>query len=631
MRSILSRPFGLLALAGTLLAAPCQADNAAPNAKLNKPIDNVTFQDAAGKPFALHDLKDKKAVVIVFMSFDCPVSTGYSQTLAALFQEYGDKGVAFLGVSVNEDESAAELAQRVKEFAIPFPVFKDAKGAAADALKAEVTPEAFVLDHHFILRYRGRIDNGYAARLKKNLNVTSHDLRRSLDELLAGKPVSEPATVAVGCPIRRAPTVPATGKVTYHKDVLPILQKHCQECHRPGAVGPFSLMTYKNAVNWAADIKEYTQSRKMPPWKPAEGVPFHNERRLSDPELTTLAAWVDGGTPEGDPKDAPPPKQFTEGWQLGQPDLVLQPKEEFVLGPSGRDLFRVFVLPTNLPEDRYVVAIEVRPSNPRVVHHTLNFIDTTGQGRKLEEAAQAKEKGKKETDVDRGPGYSMAMGVGFLPQGGLSGWAPGQLARHLPEGYGFFLPKGADVVVQVHYHRNGRVEKDRTAIGLYFAKSNEGMKRFKGGVLPGRFIAIPAGEEHFKVTGSLPVVQDCLLHSIMPHMHLLGKEIKVTLRTPDGNRATLIHIKDWDYNWQETYFLKKPLALKAGSTLEVEAVYDNSAKNPNNPFNPPRLVTFGEQTTNEMCFVFLGATSDGPGRSPFGGRQRERPAEEKKP
>jgi hypothetical protein len=191
------------------------------------------------------------------------------------------------------------------------------------------------------------------------------------------------------------------------------------------------------------------------------------------------------------------------------------------------------------------------------------------------------------------------------------------MARQLPEGYGFYLPKNSDVIVQVHYHRNGRVEKDRIAIGLYFARKTEGMKRFKGGVIAGRFIAIPAGSERFKVTGDVKVVEDCLLHSVMPHMHLIGREIKVTLKEPEGDARTLLNITDWDYNWQETYFLKQPMKLKAGSVLTVDAVYDNSARNPNNPNNPPRLVTFGEQTTNEMCFVFLGATSEGPSRSPF--------------
>ncbi|MEX2286502.1 MAG: hypothetical protein WD648_05380, partial [Planctomycetaceae bacterium] len=357
-----------------------------------------------------------------------------------------------------------------------------------------------------------------------------------------------------------------------------------------------------------------------PPWKIAQGAEFRNDRRMTEKEIATIAAWVDDGTPEGNPSDAPSPRQFTDGWQLGQPDLVLATRQEFVLGPGGRDLFRVYVLPTELPEDKFVVAFEVKPRNARVVHHTLNFIDTTGQGRQLEQKGQEAEKKKSESDYDRGPGYSVAMGVGFFPQGGLGGWAPGQLPHQLPAGYGFKLPKGADVVVQCHYHRNGRVEHDRLQIGLYFAKNSDAMKAYKGGVIPGRLLAIPAGSASFKVVGSTTASQDCVLHSIMPHMHLIGRQIKVTMKPPEGEKQTLLNIDDWDYNWQETYFLKDPIAVKAGTVLDVEAVYDNSNANPNNPNSPPRMVIFGEQTTDEMCFVFLGATSDGPGRSPFGRR-----------
>ncbi len=627
----------VLALAACLtLQASARGDEGA--ARLGTKIADFSLKDAAGKPVVLRDLKEKKAVVVVFLSFDCPNSTGYSPVLADLAKRYADKGVSFLGVCRADAEDAAALAKHAGEFKLGFPLLRDDNGAAVEALKAETTPEAFVLDHNFVLRYRGRIDDGYNARLKKNLIIRNHDLKNALDELLAGKPVSRPLTKAVGCPIGVDKNVAKAGAVTYHRDVLPVLQNHCQGCHRPGEVGPFSLMTYKQAVNWASDVKEYTQSRKMPPWKITEGVAFHNERRLTDRELATLASWADGGTPEGDAKDAPPARQFTEGWQLGTPDLVLTPKDDFVLGPGGRDLFRCYVLPTGLTEDKYVVALEVKPGNARILHHTLNYIDLAGQGRRLEEEAQAKEKDKKEGEYDRGPGYSVAMGVGFAPRGGLSGWAPGQLSRTLPEGYGWLLPKGSDVIVQAHYHRDGRVEKDRSSLGLYFAKKSAGMKPFKGGLIGGEFPrvlgifqGIPANQEHCKVTGAVPVLQDCTLHSIMPHMHLIGREIKVTLEAPGASSKTLLAIKDWDYNWQETYFLKEPMSLKAGSALKVEAYYDNSARNPNNPNNPPRAVTLGEQTTNEMCFVFLGATSEGAGR-PFGrpaGLLQIRPPERK--
>jgi peroxiredoxin/mono/diheme cytochrome c family protein len=610
-------------LAACLLAGSALADTPAPNAKINKKIDNVAFKDAAGKTVSLYDVHDKKALVVVFLSFECPVSTSYSEPLADLAKTYAERGVAFLAVSALEEEDAATVARHAQEFKLPFPAYRDEHHAAVDAFKAETTPEAFVLDHNFVLRYRGRIDNGYAARLKRNPTTTRHDLREALDELLAGKPVSEPVTNAVGCPVRKSGTdAVAKGSVTYHRDVLPILQANCQTCHRPGEVGPFSLMTYKQAVNWAGDIKEYTQAHKMPPWKPVEGAMFHNERKLTEKEIATLAAWVDGGTPEGNPKDAPAPRQFTEGWQLGQPDLVLTVDDDFQLGASGPDAFRVFVLPANLTEDKYVTAVELRPGNPRIVHHSLLFLDTTGAGRKL--LKNEEERAKDENERDRGPGYSVAMGVGFLPQGGLGGWAPGQQARRLPEGTGYFLPKGSDVIMQLHYHRDGRAEKDRTMLGLYFAK--EPIKaRFQGMVIAGQsdkglallgpnFFTIPAGDDNFRLHGAIKVQQDCLLHSVMPHMHMLGRKIKVTLTPPDSPAQTLVAVEDWDYNWQETYFLKEPITLKEGTVLEVEAFYDNSAKNPNNPHNPPKRVTFGEQTTNEMCFVFLGATSDKPGR-----------------
>ncbi len=613
-RSLLLAAAALVALAGAV-----NADGPS-TANVGKKIANVTFKDAVGKATALHDLKGKKAVVLVFLSFDCPVSTSYSQPLADMAAEFGKQGVAFLGLTTNQDETPAQVARLARDYNLPFPVYLDRGLTAADAVMAEVTPEVFVLDGNHVLRYRGRIDNGYAARLKKNPQVDSQDLRQVLSEIVSGRPISVSATEAIGCSIpREAKAAARAGTVTYHRDVLPILQKNCQSCHRPGEAGPFALLTYRQAVNWASDIKDFTQRRVMPPWKPAEGLPFHGERKLSDKEIATLAAWVDGNTPAGDPKEAPPPAKFPEGWQLGKPDLVLTMPADFQLGPSGRDVFRCIVLPTGLTEDRWVTAIEVRPGNPRVVHHNLIFVDTSGTARRLEKQAQSAPPKAPDPhgpgELDKGPGYSTSMGVGFLPSAGLGGWAPGQVPRFLPAGTGMKLTKGSDVVMQMHYHRNGRLEKDRTSIGLYFAKKAP-ERPYQGGVISGGFFfAIPPKVERFPLKGSVWATADCTLHSVMAHMHLLGKEIKVTMTPPDGPARVLLGIRAWDYNWQETYFFKEPVRLKKGTRLDVEAIYDNSAKNPNNPFDPPRRVTFGEQTTNEMCFIFLGGTSAGRGQS----------------
>ncbi len=363
----------------------------------------------------------------------------------------------------------------------------------------------------------------------------------------------------------------------------------------------------------------------MPPWKVSAGVAFHNERRLSDKEIQTLADWADNGTPAGDPKDAPPPREFPTGWRLGTPDLILSPGDDFLVGPGGKDVFRCFVLPTNLDEDKYIAAIEMRPGNPQVVHHLLLFIDTAGNGRKLEQSAKEKEKNNPVIDphtgqaskFDRGPGYSSMMGVGFLPRAALLGWAPGILPRFMPDGVGFHLPKNADVIMQVHYHRNGRAEKDRTQVGLYFAKKKIDHP-FQGAAVAGGvgsgplryFFAIPPGADSFKLDGDTWARQDFTMLTISPHMHLLGKSISLTMTPPDGPEQKLIAIKQWDYNWQEMYVLKEPIQVKAGTKFHVEASYDNSDKNPLNPFSPPRRVIVGEQTTNEMCFVFLGGYSE---------------------
>jgi peroxiredoxin len=615
--------FTLIAVFGVSMVL--RADDAPSTANLGKKIANFGLADAQGKSWSLYNVKDQKAIVIVFLSFECPVSTSYAQPLADMAAEFGKAGVAFVGLTVNPDQSAAEVAREARNYKLPFPVFRDAGFKAADAVKAEITPEVFVLDSNYVLRYRGRIDNSYYARLKRNQKPLSEDLRQALGELLSGRPIRVPATAAVGCAIQR--TTPArTGQVTYYRDVLPILQERCQACHRPGEVGPFSLMTYRQAVNWSEDIKSFTQSRRMPPWKPVAGLDFHNQRKLTDKEMATLATWVEGGTPAGDARDAPPPRTFPEGWQLGTPDLVLTVPDDFQVGPTGNDLFRCFVLPTNLPENKYIAAVEIRPGNRRILHHTLLFMDRTGQGRKLEQRAKERSASDPKdphapTPLDRGPGYSVAMGVGFVPQGGLSGWAPGQMPRILPGGTGYYLPRGADIIMQAHYHRDGRLEKDRTSIGLFFVKEPKA-RLFQTAVMAGGndgpialplFFAIPPGNDHFPVKGSLWATADCNLYSIMPHMHLLGKEITVTLHPPEGPAQTLVAIKEWDYNWQETYWFKEPVQIKKGSRLDVLAVYDNSTKNPNNPFDPPRTVFFGEYTTNEMCFVFLGGLADEPG------------------
>jgi hypothetical protein len=452
-----------------------------------------------------------------------------------------------------------------------------------------------------VVRYRGRIDDSYATRTKRSPEPKSRDLEAALEAVLAGKPVLAPTTQAIGCAIvRPRKSATTTAKVTYHRDVAPILMERCQSCHRPGQVAPFSLLNYADARNWAGEIKEFTHNRQMPPWlaEPGHGE-FQDVRRLSDKEIATLAEWADAGAPEGNPKDAPPARTFSDEWMLGKPDLVLSPSESYEVAASGEDEFRVFVLPTNLTENKQVVAVDFRPGNARVVHHVVSFVDTSGKGRQLDAA-------------DPKPGYSSGPGGVGIQAAAIQGvWAPGNLPRFLPAGVGRPLPKGSDIIIQMHYHKTGKVEVDQTKVALYFAK--EPVKQVAQTAIFGPFhIDIPPDAERHEAKLSMPIPLDVTVLNIMPHMHLLGKEMRVTATFPDGKKQDLIWIRDWDYRWQDSYRFKEPLKLPKGSRLEVVAYFDNSSKNPRNPSNPPKRVRFGEQTTDEMAFAIMEVVADIP-------------------
>lgn len=584
-----------------LNAAP---KSAPPAVSVGQKLDGFKLKDAAGKTRTLAEFKDQKALVFVFVGTSCPISNSYAVPLSKLAASYRDRGVQVLGVNANPDETLAVVAKHAEEYRLDFPVLKDADQSLANRLAVKVTPEAFVLDQSRVLRYRGRLDSAYTSRTKQRKDPDCGELQAAVDAVLQGKQVATPVTYAFGCALVRPERTASaeTAKVTYHRDVEPILQERCQSCHRPGQVAPFSLLSYADAKSWATEIKEFATTRQMPPWKaePGHGE-FRDVRRMSDAEIATLAAWADAGAPKGDPKTAPPARNWGDGWSLGKPDLVLTMPEDYHVAASGQDDFRCFVLPTGLTEDKDVIAVEVRPGNPRVVHHVLNFLDASGRGRALDQK-------------DPGPGYDSGPGgVGFLPSGAVGGWAPGNMPRFLPEGLGRALPKGSDLVVQVHYHKTGKPEVDRTSIGLYFSK--EPVKKIvKTFPLTNLRIDIPAGEARHAVTQSVTLPFNSTAIAITPHMHLLGKEMKVTATFPDGKVVPMVFIKDWDYRWQDTYVYKEPMVLPKGTKLDLVAYFDNTSANPLNPNNPPKRVTFGEQTTDEMCFAFIEYVDDNTSR-----------------
>src|SRR5712692_4481640 len=396
-----------------------------------------------------------------------------------------------------------------------------------------------------------------------------------------------------------AATPDLAAKPTYAKEVSRIVQKNCEGCHRPGQIGPFSLTNYQEISAHARDIKRVTQARIMPPWKAVKGFgEFANERRLSDSEIETLGRWADAGAPQGDPKELPPPARYNENWVHGQPDAVVSPEASFQLAAEGPDEYRCFVIPTSFPEDRTIQAIESRPGNRKIVHHVLIYTDVTGKARQLDAA-------------DPLPGYACMGDLGFNPQTNLGGWAPGDVPTRLPDGMGRYLPKGADLVMQVHYHKTGKPETDRTSLGVYF--NREPVKKYVRFVpIMNRRIRIPAGDDNYRDTAAMTLQQDVIALSVFPHMHLLGSEMRMVAVFADGTKKDLVWVKPWDFNWQTNYIFKEQLPLPKGTRIEVTASYDNSEKNRNNPNKPLREVRWGDATTDEMLIGWITYAIDTP-------------------
>ena len=412
------------------------------------------------------------------------------------------------------------------------------------------------------------------------------------------------AFVAARQRVVRPPEPSITGP-TFNKEIVRIFQDHCQTCHHPGDIGPISLMDYASAYPDRLQIKLKTKDHEMPPWKPTAACgDFADARGLSQDEIDTITKWVDNGAPEGIPADLPKPLTFSGGWALGEPDLVLSYAEPYT-PPATGDMYRCFPIPTNLVTSQYVEAIDVKPGDPTTVHHVIAYLDTTGASQTLDEK-------------DPGPGYTSFGGPGFdiadPSAAALGGWAPGARPTKLPDGVAMSLPANSRVVLQVHYHpHNGAPKPDTTRIGIYFSKTKPS-KLLRILPLINTTFTIPPNDPSYRVTAAFtsPASSFFDAHAwiIAPHMHLLGRKMRVTATLPSGKTECLINIDDWDFNWQGQYRFKDAVALPGGTRVSLEAFYDNSSDNPRNPNDPPKPVSWGEATTDEMCIAFIGVTRD---------------------
>jgi mono/diheme cytochrome c family protein len=538
-----------------------------------------------GAAIAARPVPQKSVKVTFYLSTECPVAAKYTPRIRQIVEDFAVKGVEFESRFPNAADDAAKMAAYLTERELGMTGSLDVGGVQAEADGVRVVPAVVVRDGEGRVLYRGAIDDSrYSDGVKRSY------LCDALAAVLKGQTPQPRETESFGCAVQPGPMPPVMEEVSYAGQVAEILNRHCVDCHRPGQVGPFSLIGYENASKWSKMVATVAESRRMPPWPADPNVgEFSHENRLSDAQVETLKRWDAAGAPRGDAANEPPTPTFTSEWGAGEPDIVLEMPEEFSVGADGRDEYWNFVVDPKLKEPVWVSGIDVRPGNTRIVHHVIAFLDDSGQAEKLAASGRA-------------GGYKTFGGVGFVPSGALGGWAPGLRPALLKDGAAMRLEPGTKVILQVHYNKSGKPETDRTKIGLYLAKKPV-KERVEIAWLANPAIRIKAGDPAAKFTQTIPIPVDVRLYSLMPHMHYLGRSMKATWVKPDGTEQGLINVPDWSFNWQLQYALKEPLLLPRGSKLRIEATYDNSSANPNNPSDPPRDVRWGEETTDEMMLL----------------------------
>lgn len=540
-----------------------------------KLIGEFKLTDVRGKVTSLSDLRESDVLVVAFLGTECPLAKLYAPKLAKLEQDYRARGVAFLSINSNAQDSLAEMAAFGKASGIEFPQLKDPDQKVADLFGATRTPEVFLLDKRRVVRYHGPVDDQFGVGLARE-KPTKEYLKMALDELRSGNPLSTIDIQPVGCKIGRAPRGKGKGSVTYSNQVVKILQARCVECHRAGQIGPFALTSYEEAAPWSEAMAEAVRENRMPPWHADEKHgKFANDARLSAEERKAILDWATDGAPEGDKSQAPPPRTFVAGWQLSRlPDLVVpMRKAPFKVPAEGMIDYQYFTADPGFKEDKWIEGLEIVPGNRAVVHHALVFVKT------------------KTSRFSEGEGY-------------LASFVPGARVQPFPKGMAKKIPAGAKLYFQMHYTPVGTPQEDNTSIGLIFAKPEDVTHVVMTASASTKRVAIPPHAENFRAeatTGSMGV--DVLLLSMTPHMHLRGKSFLYELLATSGNE-TLLSVPRYDFNWQTSYTLAEPKLIPAGAKFRCTAHYDNSVKNLANP-DPTASVKWGPKTNDEMLFGYF--------------------------
>ena len=576
-RDVLVIPLACLIYAVSAMT-PTGAGEPSNRDALGTQIDDFTLRDFRGKAFRLSDHAEAKAVVIAVLGCECPLAKLYAPRLAELAAEYEPQGVRFVAIDANVQDAVTEMAHYAKVHGIKFPLLKDVGNRLADQLRAERTPEVFLLDAQRIVQYVGRVDDQYEIGIART-EPDERFLADAIDAVIAGAAVDVPWTRSVGCHIGRVRDQQPDAQVTYARQVSRILQKRCVECHREGEIAPFALTTYDEVFGWAEMIDEVVHQNRMPPWSadPDFGK-FSNDCRMTDDEKRLIREWMLAGAPLGNETELPPPREFTRGWHIPTPDAVIRMADQPYRVPAeGEVEYQYFVVDPGFTEDKWVRAAECRPGNRAVVHHILVFVQPPGEEQRF-----------------RG---------GTVDSDWLAATAPGAPPMNLPDGYAKFIPAGAKLIFQMHYTPNGSPQTDVSSVGLVFADPDTVKKEVGTWRAINTDFVIPPGEANHVVRAWHTFNRDTLLLALFPHMHLRGKSFRYVARFPSGREETLLWVPRYDFNWQNSYIFASPKRLPAGTRLICTATFDNSSDNPANP-DPAQAVRWGDQTWEEMMIGY---------------------------
>lgn len=574
------------------LVAPLTAFTVAWGAPAERTVDlaRIDLVDVTtGRASPLRALAGARATLVFFTSNECPVALAYEQDLAGRFADLEAHGVSVVAVSATASNTRDAISRHRATARLPYAIYRDVGSRLAAALDATRTSEVALLAPDGRVAYQGRIDDRVSPAVRR-ARATTHELTDAIEAVLADRAVPLARTQAAGCVISRSRPVDRSARVTY-ADVAPLLDRYCVGCHRPGEAGPMSLLSYDDASSWGETIAEVLRDHRMPPERQAPPDPrwgtFVEQPGPSASEIATITGWVAAGAPAGaGPRRSAAAYASAEPpWAIGKPDLVLSMPAAFSVPATGVVDYQHTEILQYTGEERWVEAIEIRPSARSVVHHADVFMSSPELG-------------------------TVSLGAGER----WAAFTPGRPATTFPAGVARRLPSGARLTLELHYTPDGVARDDRTTVAIRFARARPAYEA-RSIPLGSLNFEIPPGAAAHEVTSSYTLKADGRIASFTPHMHDRGKDFRYEAVLPDGSVRTLLFVPSYNFNWQFVYVPKDMIALPRGTVLRGTAHFDNSAGNPTNP-DPTRTVRWGQQTFDEMMFGFVELIYDEDVRSP---------------